>query len=49
MFSSKKFEKPQKSKMRKHETGKESFKDARKKHRDKSTYRLMKEEEKNAF
>ena len=41
----KKFEKTNKSKFRKFEESKDSFK-PKKKHHDKSTYRLMREEEK---
>lgn len=41
----KKFEKPNKSKFRKHEESQEAFK-AKKKHHDKATYRMLREEEK---
>jgi hypothetical protein len=43
----KKFEKLNKSKMRKHEDGKDTFKQFRKKHKDKTTYRLLKQERSN--
>ena len=45
----KKFEKLNKSKMRKHEDGKDTFKQFRKKHKDKTTYRLLKQERSNDY
>lgn len=45
IYGGKKVEKTNKSKFRKHEESREVFK-AKKKHHDKSTYRLMREEEK---
>lgn len=42
----KKFEKPRKSKFKKNQE-KESLRSFRKKHHDKATYRLMKDEEKD--
>jgi hypothetical protein len=44
----KKFEKPNKSKFKKHEESIDSFK-TKKKRNDKSTYRLIREEEKELF
>jgi hypothetical protein len=44
----KKFEKTNKSKFKKHEESRDSFK-AKKKHHDKSTYRMLREEEKELF
>lgn len=44
----KKFEKTNKSKFKKYEESKETFKE-KKKHHDKSTYRLMREEQKEIF
>lgn len=45
IYGGKKVEKTNKSKFRKHDESREVFK-AKKKHHDKSTYRLMREEEK---